>query len=118
MRRAERRAIWAKHIELWKASGLTQRAYCEREAIAYDTFRRWGDRLDKAQDQSNGAVRFIPVSVQGGSAAAVQSLSHVGRSVAQGVEVRLRNGRSLVLGGAFAEAELGRLIRLLEELPC
>lgn len=118
MKRAERRALWAKHIEVWKASGLTMRAYCEREAIAYDTFRRWGDRLRNAQDLSNGAVRFVPVSVQSQSAAAARSLPAVGGGVAQGVEVRLRNGRSLVLGGAFEEAELGRLIRLLEELPC
>ena len=34
------------------------------------------------------------------------------------MEVRLASGRSVVLDGAFGEVELGRLMGLLEVLPC
>ena len=34
MKRAEREAQWAKHIEGWKKSGLTQSGYCGRESIS------------------------------------------------------------------------------------
>jgi hypothetical protein len=37
---------------------------------------------------------------------------------AHGVEIRLGSGRAIVLDARFDEVELGRLIRLLEVLPC
>ncbi len=30
--------FWKEHFELWKASGLTQQAYCTREGISYQSF--------------------------------------------------------------------------------
>ena len=40
MKRAERSRQWGQYISGWKASRLTQSAYCEREGISYDTFKR------------------------------------------------------------------------------
>ena len=36
----------------------------------------------------------------------------------RGAEIRLANGRAIALGRELDEVELGRLIRLLEVLPC
>ncbi len=30
--------FWKEHSEAWKASGLTQEAYCEQEGISYNSF--------------------------------------------------------------------------------
>ena len=123
MKRAERARLWAKHMRGWKTSGLTQRAYCEREAISYDVFKHWRQRLRGDRDQSESPARFVPVSVQSEAAPRPRAQvalgeDRVGRGVSRGVEVRLASGRSVVLDGAFDEVELGRLIRLLEVLPC
>lgn len=32
---------WTKQIKDWETSGLTQRAYCEREGLKYSTFDYW-----------------------------------------------------------------------------
>jgi hypothetical protein len=37
---------------------------------------------------------------------------------AAGLEIRLASGRVIVLDARLGEVELGRLIRLLEVLPC
>ena len=123
MKRAERARLWARYIEGWKASGLTQRAYCEHESISYDSFKRWRQHLRGQRGQRNAAARFVPVSVQSAPAPRLRAQGAlgedvVGRGVSRGVEVRLASGRAVVLGGAFDEVELGRLIRLLEVLPC
>ena len=41
-------AYWSEHSGRWKASGLSQRQYCERESLALSTFDRWRRLLGKA----------------------------------------------------------------------
>jgi hypothetical protein len=43
---AEKRAFWSKHQQDWQASGVTQRAYCQREGLGYSTFGAWRQRLN------------------------------------------------------------------------
>ena len=122
MKQAQREVQWSEHIEGWKESGLTQRRYCERESISYDTFKRWRRRLGPNRVLRGAAPRLVPVRV------AAQSLSRtmparpttkLGRaSSGQGVEIRLANGRAIALGAQLDVAQLGRLVRLLELLPC
>jgi hypothetical protein len=118
MKRVERARRWAKHIEGWKGSGLTQRAYCERESVAYDTFRRWRQRLRGGAR----ATRLVPVHV--GTASRVRGVpaplpkASGGTVIGRGVEIRLVSGRAITLGMEYGEVELARLIRMLEVLPC
>lgn len=122
MKREERVAQWAEHIEGWKRSGLTQPRYCERESISYDTFKRWRRRLGKGQGRRSLASRFVPISLAGVPARSPMPLSpmsmpgHVAPGA--GAQIRLSNGRAIGLGKELDEVELGRLIRLLEVLPC
>ena len=122
MKRAQREVRWSKHIEGWKTSGLTQRRYCERESISYETFKRWRQRLRAGAVVRGSAPRFVPVRVAALPAPAPMSmdpLSRSGRALPiRGAEIRLANGRAIALGAEFDEVELGRLIRLLEVLPC
>jgi hypothetical protein len=46
--RAEHRAQWVKTVKRWKASGLTQAAFAEREGLAVAALRAWCARLGEA----------------------------------------------------------------------
>lgn len=106
MDREERIQYWAKHIECWKASGLTQRAYCEREAIACSTLQWW---LRRRRVHSAEAVpHFVPVKV-----CAARAMER-----GEPIEVVLLSGRRLRFTAPRDEIELARLVRLLEVLPC
>lgn len=37
----KKRAYWAEHSRRWKASGLSQRDYCDREELSLSSFDRW-----------------------------------------------------------------------------
>lgn len=57
----ERRSFFARHVELWKRSGLSMAAYCRREEIAYGSFVQWCRRLDEATDGPAKSVSFAEV---------------------------------------------------------
>jgi hypothetical protein len=122
MKRVERRRQWARHIEEWKRSDLTQRAYCKQQAISYETFKGWRQRLREESNKSIEPARFVPVRVVAGRDAGTAISRHPNHSdlglSAAGVEIRLASGRRIVLDARLGEVELGRLIRLLEVLPC
>ena len=42
---AEKLAYWEGHYNNWQASGLTQKIYCEREALVRSSFERWAKRV-------------------------------------------------------------------------
>ena len=117
MKREEQARRWARHVAGWKSSGLTQRGYCEGESISYASFKRWRLVLGRERSVPGGAMRFIPVRM-----GATESAPSTGRSTLQTkglvVAIRLRGERTVVLDGCLDEVELGRLIRLLEVLPC
>lgn len=43
--------LWKAHSSAWKASGLTQRAYCEQEDISYNSFVYQHNRLMEQQSK-------------------------------------------------------------------
>ena len=122
MKRAQREVQWSKHIEGWKTSGLTQRRYCERESISYDTFKRWRQRLGTDRGLRSGAPRLVPVRVAPVNVAQSMptdpTLTTSRAARYRGTEIWLSSGRAIALGRELDEVELGRLIRLLEMLPC
>jgi len=52
--------VWARHIQQWKNSGLTAKAYAAREGIAMGTFYGWSVKYRKAQQAEQ--ARFIQVA--------------------------------------------------------
>ena len=56
---------WVRQIERWKASGKSQREYCERSGIALNTFGRWWRKLRRKRDDGEGrALVEIPRPVR------------------------------------------------------
>jgi hypothetical protein len=122
MQRVERRRQWVQRIEEWKSSELTQRAYCKQQAISYETFKGWRRRLCHESNRPVEPVRFVPVRVVGGrnpgTVISRQADCADSGLIVPSVEIRLASGRVIVVDARLGEVELGRLIRLLEVLPC
>lgn len=59
----DKKSYWSSKISLWKASGLTQRAYCERENLRMTSFTYWRSRLKLAKQKSPEKPALVPVSV-------------------------------------------------------
>jgi hypothetical protein len=36
--KTQEKGVWKRHSEAWKASGITQQAYCDREGLSYKNF--------------------------------------------------------------------------------
>lgn len=119
MTREERRVLRCKQIAGWRASGLTQEAYCKREAISFETFRRWRRKLGDHGVSVPLAQQFVPVRIAEVSRpVGAARLGERADVLAQPVEVVLASGRRLRFGEGLDESSLARLIRLLEVLPC
>ena len=120
MTREELRSLRVKQIDGWKGSGLTQRAYCERESISLKTFSRWRRLLREASPAQERLVQLVPVRVARSGERADESRLSAGRSAALPgpVEVVLGSARRVRFVDGLDEASLARLIRLLEVLPC
>lgn len=117
MTREERRVLRCKQIAGWRASGLTQEAYCKREAISFETFRRWRRKLGDHGVQV--AAQFVPVRVaEASSSVRADRLGEHADVLAQPVEVVVASGRRVRFVEGLDETSLARLIRLLEVLPC
>lgn len=118
MAREEQTKLWARRIAGWKASGLSRRAYCERESLSYDAHRRWSYRLRDGDGQSEplAAARLVPIAIRGQEGKPKSILSVPREPVSEPIEIRLRGGRTLMLGARFEEAAVARVVRLLETL--
>ena len=79
----------------YEQSGLTRGAYCARWGIALTT-------LDYYRRRRKTAAGLVAVEVAGSTTGST-------------LTVVLRNGRRIEVSGAFAEAELARLLRTVEQ---
>lgn len=101
MRRSEKRKEeMYLAVELWQESGLSQRAFCEKEGISYQVFGYWLRKF--RQKKAPGAGKrpgFVDVNV-GPSPAA------------EGISIHYPNGVVLTCSGQLAPQTLKTLIGL------
>ena len=92
-------ALWAKRIDQWRGSGVTQREFCARRGLAVSTFQWWRRRLTAAVPRSD-AVRasFVALPVT-----PPQPTTSV-------VEVELRSGTRLRFEGEAARVAVDVLV--------
>jgi hypothetical protein len=122
---SERERYWQAHRVAWQSSGLSQRAYCQREGLSFSAFGYWRSR-GKAMAQAP-LPAFVPVLIEA-PAMKVEEAAGVGVSSrfpapicsghGTGVEVRLAHGRTIVVAENFDESVLARVIRVVEQVPC
>jgi hypothetical protein len=54
---------WRELIENWKASGLTQKAFCAQQSIAYSGFHYWFKKFREDKSLPTSGSGFVPVNV-------------------------------------------------------
>ena len=92
-----KQAYWDKRIAQWRASGLSQRVYCESQGLALSTFQWWRKRLASLSAQP----RFLPVELKPAAAGAAGAVVHV----------ELKSGTRLRLEGEAALRAVDALVR-------
>jgi len=105
----DRASFWRQHLDGWRTSGLTQQEYCRQHGLKFSTLARYRNRINR--ERKAPVQSFIPIAIKAES-------EGLNKGVFDPIEIRLRNGRCLAVADAFDEAKLGRLVRLLETLPC
>ena len=53
---------WAAHIEKWRLSGLSAKAFCEQEGLVYHQFGYWRQKFLSADDAPTGS-KWVPVTM-------------------------------------------------------
>ncbi len=88
-----------QHISIWKASGLTQVAYCRQHGLKAKTFSRWF-RLSQAPSQPPALV-------------SVNIVPDDATPVSGGIRLQLRQGHSLSLPNTVSPIWLAELLQCL-----
>lgn len=53
---------WAAHIEKWRSSGLSAKAFCEQEGLVYHQFGYWRQKFSSADDSPTES-KLVPVTL-------------------------------------------------------
>jgi len=74
---AERERYWQGHVGAWRASGDTQRAYCDRHGLKNHSLSYWHLRLARGTNAQEGSasLTLIPAVRVPEEAASLPSLS-------------------------------------------
>ena len=95
---------WRRFIELWRHSGMSVRAFCDRHHLLASRFYAWRRTLHQRD-----AAAFVPVQV----------VPELEPARARCFEVVLGSGRCVRIPGGFDPATLRELLAVLEEAaPC
>ncbi len=95
------REFWTRHVESWRASGLTQKAYCARRRLAKGSLGYWASTLGRRK-------------------AAVTELVEVGRTEVKPqqsncpIELAVQGGYLLRLWPGVEPAHLREVLSVLE----
>jgi len=54
----ERRRYWKQHVEAWRSSGLSRRAYCLEHGLTAKTFSYW------CRKKKPGDITFVPIPLE------------------------------------------------------
>lgn len=88
---------WAKRVEAWERSGLSQRAWCMAEGVSLSTFHCWRQRPAK-EGPSESVPSFMPLRLEPEATTA-------------SIEVRLRSGTQIRFEGEAALRAVEPLLR-------
>ena len=69
-RRDTKKDYWQQQISNWKTSGLSQKEFCLRQALALSTFSYWKRRIEKPEAEK---IKFYPLSIPPSSVPSVDS---------------------------------------------
>jgi hypothetical protein len=103
----EKSGLWkAHHSDAWKASGLTQQAYCEQVGISYRSFIYQHNRMER--DSQKSPLHFIEA----------KRSPPIITPEAGGLELILPNGIRIIIGSAINPALLQTVLSTAGAVPC
>lgn len=105
-------AQWQALVQECDASGISQRAFCERRGLALSTFCQWRRRLER---EAGGAGEERPVAPSGLRLIPVRVLDEAPASGASGLAVVVGGGVRIELACDFDGTTLKRLLATLQE---
>lgn len=103
---AYKQGFWKEHSESWKASGLTQQAYCEQEGISYRSFVYQHNRI--ASKSKKTSLRFIEA----------KSESIAINNQATGLQLMLPNGICIGISTEINPALLQTVLSVAGAIQC
>ena len=93
------------------ASGLSLAAFARREGLSPTRLMWWRKQLRSRPSTTPSApVRWLPVSIRRAAPVPLLPAPHV--------EIAVRGGRVIRVGGPFDPQTVAELVRALEELAC
>jgi hypothetical protein len=123
---------WRERIEVWRASGQTQRAFCKTHGISPTSFSHWKVKLARREQELAQVAPAVPAFE--GENAASGTLETLGWKEVRwppedavaapagpspsSFEIVLPWGWSVRLGPQFEAEPLRRLLSILEERSC
>jgi hypothetical protein len=100
---------WAKRIERYEKSGLSQRAFAIREGLNAGTLSFWRWKLrGGGREQKEGRIaplRFVELTAKATTPRVSMGM----------LEIVLRSGQTVRVPGGFDSGELSRVVQMLEE---
>lgn len=96
---------WQSLISEQEQSGESAAAFCRGRGLRESLFYYW-----KKQLRGGGVPRFVEVGLRKGK----QEEAPAGLQLGTTIEVRLRNGRSLVVGPEFSASHLRAVLAVVE----
>lgn len=104
-RRFNTEEYWREQLRCYHGSGLTQRAYCEREGISYHSFQYWltKERRESFPVEAGGGAGFREVVVESSMSAGCGNGDW---------ELRLSSGEIASGQGVEMLAQLIKLLRI------
>lgn len=104
--KAQAQGLWKGHSEAWKASSLTQQAYCEREGISYRSFIYQHNRLTSQSKKT--PLNFIEAKPE----------SAVISSQVSGLQLMLPNGIRIGIGAEINPVVLQTVLSVAGAIQC
>jgi hypothetical protein len=98
--------LWKEHSEGWKASGMTQQAYCEQEGISYRSFVYQHNRL--TSQSKKAPLKFIEA----------KPAPTVISSQTSGLQLLLPNGIRIGIGTEINPVLLQTVLSVAGAIPC
>lgn len=103
----EQGTSWRGLLSEQQESGLSIARFCRDRSLPVWQFYEWKKRLGKTEPKRFVAIKVVAPAREGSpSTVAVSSAA---------IEVRLRGGRSLLVGPGFEADHLRRLLLILEQ---
>jgi hypothetical protein len=75
VRAGEAATFWQRHVDGWRASGLTQKQYGRRHGVSAQSLAQWSCRL-KRSATSGAKQALVPIRVIGDTALPMVHLQH------------------------------------------